>query len=208
MFGFPYTQTKHYSKRMEQNTPSPWSATTQKTTTQKSLDLSPCFFSPLKCKVLQEKKHPMVSLQTQVVMVVAIAVAAYVTRLVARSFRFVMTTLFLVLPLLVLLLLLNNYWLWAWAVLVNSITMGAYAADKVMSTQGGEASAPGRSASQGARRVSEKVLLGLSLVGGYPAAFVSQEMFRHKSSKSSFQWKFWIVVGVVNSLLVIYLLPS
>ena len=139
----------------------------------------------------------LLSIQNQVLAVCAIGASLYVVSLVARSLRFIVTTSFLMLPLLVVLYILNSKLLWIWIALVNSVTTGAYAADKIMSTR-----------EQG-HRVSEKVLLGLSLAGGYPSAFVSQRMFRHKSSKSSFQWKFWVVVGVVNSLLVfVYLVPS
>jgi uncharacterized membrane protein YsdA (DUF1294 family)/cold shock CspA family protein len=52
------------------------------------------------------------------------------------------------------------------------------------------------------RRIPESVLLGLSLVGGSPAALLAMFTLRHKSSKRSFQLKFAAVV-VVQVLVVI-----
>jgi uncharacterized membrane protein YsdA (DUF1294 family)/cold shock CspA family protein len=44
------------------------------------------------------------------------------------------------------------------------------------------------------RRVRESVLLGLSLLGGSPAAAVAMFMLRHKTSKPSFKMKFALVL--------------
>jgi uncharacterized membrane protein YsdA (DUF1294 family) len=46
------------------------------------------------------------------------------------------------------------------------------------------------------RRVPELVLHGAELLGGTPAAFVAQQLFRHKTQKTSFQVRFWIIVAV------------
>jgi uncharacterized membrane protein YsdA (DUF1294 family)/cold shock CspA family protein len=46
-------------------------------------------------------------------------------------------------------------------------------------------------------RTPEKTLQVLSLLGGWPGAFVAQKFFRHKSKKVSFQIVFWATV-VVN----------
>jgi len=45
-------------------------------------------------------------------------------------------------------------------------------------------------------RVPEKVLHVLALLGGSPAALLSQKMFRHKTSKASFRFWFWIIVAI------------
>jgi uncharacterized membrane protein YsdA (DUF1294 family)/cold shock CspA family protein len=46
----------------------------------------------------------------------------------------------------------------------------------------------------GRRRRPENTLHLLSLVGGWPGALLAQRMFRHKSSKRSFQEVFWATV--------------
>ena len=45
-------------------------------------------------------------------------------------------------------------------------------------------------------RVPENVLQGVALLGGSPAAFLSQKMFRHKTVKPSFRIIFWLIVVV------------
>jgi uncharacterized membrane protein YsdA (DUF1294 family)/cold shock CspA family protein len=45
-------------------------------------------------------------------------------------------------------------------------------------------------------RTSESTLLLASLLGGWPGALVAQGMFRHKSSKASFQVAFWLTVAI------------
>jgi uncharacterized membrane protein YsdA (DUF1294 family)/cold shock CspA family protein len=47
---------------------------------------------------------------------------------------------------------------------------------------------------KGQRRVPEKTLLLLGLVGGWPGAIVAQQLRRHKSSKLSFRAAFWTTV--------------
>lgn len=49
------------------------------------------------------------------------------------------------------------------------------------------------------RRIPEATLIGLGLVGGWPGAIVAQQVLRHKTSKASFQSRFWFSV-VVNVL--------
>ena len=51
-----------------------------------------------------------------------------------------------------------------------------------------------RSAEAGEWRVPESTLHFVSLVGGWPGAFLAQRAFRHKTSKASFQFVFWTVV--------------
>lgn len=44
------------------------------------------------------------------------------------------------------------------------------------------------------RRVPEATLHVVALLGGWPGAFLAQQAFRHKTSKLSFQFVFWIIV--------------
>lgn len=46
----------------------------------------------------------------------------------------------------------------------------------------------------GSRRVPENTLHFLSLLGGWPGAFLGQRQFRHKTKKMSFLIVFWLVV--------------
>jgi uncharacterized membrane protein YsdA (DUF1294 family) len=43
-------------------------------------------------------------------------------------------------------------------------------------------------------RVPETVLIGLAFVGGTLGALLAMVLFHHKTSKRSFQWRFWLVV--------------
>lgn len=51
-----------------------------------------------------------------------------------------------------------------------------------------------RRARKGGRRVPEKTLHILSLLGGWPGAVVGQQVFRHKTQKVSFRIMFWLCV--------------
>lgn len=51
-----------------------------------------------------------------------------------------------------------------------------------------------RRAQTGNRRVSEKTMHLLALVGGWPGALIGQQVFRHKTQKLSFQLVFWMVI--------------
>jgi uncharacterized membrane protein YsdA (DUF1294 family)/cold shock CspA family protein len=67
---------------------------------------------------------------------------------------------------------------------VSGLTMFAYAFDK--------------SAAMNARwRTQEQTLHVLELLGGWPGALIAQQLFRHKTSKNSYQVAFWVCV-VVN----------
>jgi uncharacterized membrane protein YsdA (DUF1294 family) len=44
-------------------------------------------------------------------------------------------------------------------------------------------------------RVPEWVLIGLALAGGTLGALVAMLIFRHKTAKRSFQWRFWLTVA-------------
>ena len=64
---------------------------------------------------------------------------------------------------------------------LNLITPWVYAADK-------------KAARAGTWRVSENQLHLLSLLGGWPAAWLAQQRLRHKTSKVSFRVTYWITV--------------
>lgn len=61
----------------------------------------------------------------------------------------------------------------AWLVLVNLWTLWRFASDK-------------RRAREGQRRIPERVLLRLALLGGTPAAFLARALLRHKTRKEPF----------------------
>ncbi len=67
-----------------------------------------------------------------------------------------------------------------------------------------------RRARNGGRRISEKSLQLLALLGGWPGALAGQQVFRHKTRKIRFQITFWAVVvlhlGLVGG--VVYLLMA
>jgi len=74
-------------------------------------------------------------------------------------------------------------WLVGGLVGVNALTALVYALDK-------------SAARRGRRRMPERTLLLLGLLGGWPAALVAQQLLRHKTSKRSFQLAFWATVAV------------
>ena len=55
------------------------------------------------------------------------------------------------------------------------------------------------------RRVRESTLHLLALLGGWPGAWLAQRALRHKSSKRSFRWRFWLTVLANCSLLAAWL---
>lgn len=61
-------------------------------------------------------------------------------------------------------------------------------------------------AARGEQRTPENTLHLISLLGGWPGALIGQGLFRHKTSKSSFQVMFWLTV-VLNAT-AIWLLAS
>jgi uncharacterized membrane protein YsdA (DUF1294 family) len=56
-------------------------------------------------------------------------------------------------------------------------------------------------------RISEKTLYIYALIGGWPAAIVAQQYFRHKTQKNAFKYRFWlsIVINIVLTLGISYL---
>ncbi len=51
-------------------------------------------------------------------------------------------------------------------------------------------------ARQSRRRIPEKALLTLALIGGWPGALLGQQFFHHKTKKVSFQLAFWLCTGL------------
>jgi uncharacterized membrane protein YsdA (DUF1294 family) len=81
----------------------------------------------------------------------------------------------------------------AWLLAVNLVTFLTYGYDKSI-------------AGSGRVRVPERVLLLLALAGGSPAALLGMRLFHHKTAKSSFQQKFWLVLLLQAILVIIYFL--
>ncbi|PPC76122.1 DUF1294 domain-containing protein [Pokkaliibacter plantistimulans] len=82
-------------------------------------------------------------------------------------------------------------WLALCYLLLSLATFMVYAWDK-------------RAARRQAWRTQESTLHLLALLGGWPGALCAQRWLRHKSSKGSFQWVFWLTV-VVNMLALLLL---
>lgn len=79
---------------------------------------------------------------------------------------------------------------------MSLVTLLAYGFDK-------------RAAQIGGYRVSEKTLIMLGLVGGWPGALIAQRAFRHKTVKQSFQRMFWVsVVGNVALIATLVVLNA
>jgi uncharacterized membrane protein YsdA (DUF1294 family) len=72
-------------------------------------------------------------------------------------------------------------WVVAYEVLISALTYWIYARDK-------------RRAERGERRVPEARLHLLELLGGWPGGFLAQRRLRHKCSKGSYQFVFWLIV--------------
>jgi uncharacterized membrane protein YsdA (DUF1294 family)/cold shock CspA family protein len=80
-------------------------------------------------------------------------------------------------------------------VLVNGLTFWCYWLDKY-------------AAQKGAWRTPEKTLHGLSLLGGWPAARIAQQVLRHKSNKARFQETYWTTVVLNIAGLVAMVWPG
>jgi uncharacterized membrane protein YsdA (DUF1294 family)/cold shock CspA family protein len=66
-------------------------------------------------------------------------------------------------------------------IVMSAITFGVYALDKL-------------AARAGRWRTPEKTLHLLALFGGWPGALLAQTFLRHKSTKFSFRWVFWLTL--------------
>ena len=84
-------------------------------------------------------------------------------------------------------------WLSVMAI-ASVLAFGLYALDK-------------RAAIRNERRVPEKTLHMVSLLGGWPGAWLGQRVFRHKTSKPAFLWVFGLTVAlnVAASTAVVWL---
>ncbi len=76
----------------------------------------------------------------------------------------------------------------AYLALANGVTMLVYACDK-------------HAATRQKRRVRERTLHLLALLGGSPAALIAQRLFRHKTTKRSFLTVDMVIVFVQIVLL-------
>jgi len=81
----------------------------------------------------------------------------------------------------------------SWLIAINLVTLLAYGYDKAV-------------AGSKQTRVPEKVLLGLTVVGGTIGAVAGVWSFRHKSSKGSFQIWLWMIAVAQIALVVVYLM--
>ena len=87
-------------------------------------------------------------------------------------------------------------WTVAGAIALNLVTFFFYAHDK-------NAAQPRR------WRVSENTLHLLGLLGGWPFAWVAQQMLRHKSRKAAFRMTYWVTVTAhFAGLLAVVFLPQ
>ena len=72
---------------------------------------------------------------------------------------------------------------------INAMTFGVFASDK-------------RRAIEGVRRVPERVLLQMALIGGTFGAFGAQRMLRHKTRKEPFSTQLWLIAALQIAALV------
>ena len=79
----------------------------------------------------------------------------------------------------------------SWLVAITLVTFLAYGYDKLV-------------AGSGRARVPEAVLLALTFAGGTLGALLGRSLFRHKTRKTGFRIRFWLVVAVQVALLVAY----
>lgn len=74
--------------------------------------------------------------------------------------------------------------------IINAVTFAMYWQDKRAARK------------RGAARVPEATLLIAGFLGGTLTAFAAQRLLRHKTSKQSFQFKFWAITAVQVGLLI------
>ena len=83
---------------------------------------------------------------------------------------------------------MGNAWL-IYLLLINVFTLTLFGYDKDM-------------AEKGKRRVSEKTLLTFTFLGGTLGALVGMRMYKHKTNKASFQFKF--ILRVIGQVVIYY----
>ncbi len=88
---------------------------------------------------------------------------------------------------------LNGFLLTSAAVIISAATFLVYAWDKHRARLGG-------------RRVAESTLHLLSLLGGWPGAYLAQHRLRHKTAKTSFLILFWFTVLIHQYVAIDYTL--
>ena len=76
---------------------------------------------------------------------------------------------------------LETWMLASWVVVISLITYTAYASDKCR-------------ARKNSWRIPEAHLHLLELLGGWPVAWLAQQRLRHKCSKRSYQFTFWLII--------------
>lgn len=84
---------------------------------------------------------------------------------------------------------------WAYFVLVNIATFGAFAFDKI-------------AARNGWWRVSEASLLSLAFIGGSLGALIGQRVMRHKTHKQPFRSLLIAIVSLHIAMGVLVFVPS
>lgn len=57
-------------------------------------------------------------------------------------------------------------------------------------------------------RISEKTLLAFVLIGGTIGSGLGMLLFRHKTAKTSYLWKFWLIVILQLLLIWFYSIKS
>ena len=79
----------------------------------------------------------------------------------------------------------------AWLLSINITTLLFLSYDKIVA--GGSMT-----------RIPERILVGLAFAGGSPMALVGMKVLRHKTSKHSFQMKFWSAVAIQLTLVALW----
>lgn len=78
-------------------------------------------------------------------------------------------------------------WIGLYLLTLNLAAYAAFASDK-------------RRAVRGGRRIRERTLLTLALLGGAPAAIAAQQLLRHKTRKEPFRTRLWLIAGAQAGL--------
>jgi len=86
-------------------------------------------------------------------------------------------------------------------ILASAVAIVLYWWDKRTAQKNASAGSPPQ------RRIPERTLLLVSLLGGWPGAWWASQYFRHKTQKTSFRIRFWAAVfahvAIVVAVLVL-----